>query len=64
MKSDTMETYLALLAQHDWNYEYSDDHTAWKRGRDERKRLEDLRYEFDRDYELWNEHLEARKKHG
>jgi hypothetical protein len=25
-----------LLAKHDWTYEYSDDHSAWKRGRQER----------------------------
>ena len=38
-----------LLAFHDWHYEYSDDHSAWNRGRRERdaiqaeaKRLKDL----------------------
>jgi len=25
-----------LLAKHDWTHEYSDDHSAWKRGRQER----------------------------
>ena len=25
-----------LLARHDWYYEYSDDYTAWGRGRDQR----------------------------
>ena len=25
-----------LLAFHDWSYEYSDDHSAWKRGVRER----------------------------
>ena len=25
-----------LLAFHDWYYEYSDDYTAWGRGRDQR----------------------------
>ena len=25
-----------LLAKHDWTYEYSDDYSAWKRGRQER----------------------------
>ena len=25
--------YLELLKAHDWFYEYSDDHEAWKKGR-------------------------------
>lgn len=62
MRTDSLEIYLALLHSHDWNYEFSDDHSVWKRGREERKRLEDLKYEFDRDYKYWNEFLETRKK--
>ena len=40
-----------LLAFHDWTFEYSDDHSQWCRGRDQRaainaeqKRLKDLGY--------------------
>ena len=28
-----------LLAFHDWSYEYSDDHSAWKRGVREREAI-------------------------
>lgn len=29
-----------LLAFHDWTYEYSDDHSAWTRGRRERDAID------------------------
>ena len=29
-------TLAQLLARHDWTYEYSDDHSQWCRGRDQR----------------------------
>lgn len=62
MKTDTVETYLALLHSHDWNYEFSDDHSVWTRGREQEKRLMDLKYEFDRDGKLWDDYFEKRKK--
>jgi hypothetical protein len=29
-----------LLAFHDWHYEYSDDHSAWNRGRRESEAIQ------------------------
>ena len=29
-----LDTLKQLLASHDWYYDYSDDHSAWCRGRD------------------------------
>lgn len=55
MKQPTVNDYIYRLKSHDWYYEYSDDHVAWRRGRDERKVLEDLRFEFDKDYTIWNQ---------
>ena len=32
--------YLDELRRHDWYYEYSDDHRAWTKGRDNGRRLQ------------------------
>ena len=31
----TVEEYSKVLEDHDWYFSYSDDHRAWKRGRDQ-----------------------------
>ena len=34
--NEALTTLAQLLARHDWTYEYSDDHSQWKRGQRER----------------------------
>ena len=34
--NEALKTLEVLLAYHDWTYEYSDDHSQWCRGRDQR----------------------------
>ena len=31
-----LNTLEEMLARHDWHYEYSDDHSVWTQGRDQR----------------------------
>lgn len=50
------EKYIQMLAYHDWTFEYSDDHSMWIRGKDERAELNRLQPEFDPDFKLWNDH--------
>jgi hypothetical protein len=35
MMNPELATLVLLLAHHDWTYNYSDDYTAWSRGRNE-----------------------------
>lgn len=35
----TLNEYSALLARHDWTYQYSDDYLVWSRGADEREKI-------------------------
>lgn len=49
------ERYLTLLRDHDWSYEYSDDHGVWSRGHAQRMELTRLQRSIDPEYVLWNE---------
>ena len=51
-----MEDYIYKLKTHDWYYEYSDDHSVWKRGEAEKDQLRRLQEEIDNDYKVWNEY--------
>ena len=51
-----MEDYIYKLRTHDWFYEYSDDHSVWRRGSDERDVIRKLQEEIDGDYKVWNEY--------
>lgn len=43
-----------LCSKHDWYYDYSDDHSVWKRGEAEYKKIEELRKDiFLHRKELW-----------
>ena len=33
------QSYVQALKHHDWNYEFSDDHSVWRSGRDNEKKL-------------------------
>ena len=51
-----LDSYINLLRTHDWSYEWSDDHSVWKRGSDERQALRQMQTKCDEDYKIWNEH--------
>lgn len=53
---NTEQEYRAALKAHDWYYDYSDDYTAWCRGRDQRTALYTGRNRFDPDGAIWNEY--------
>ena len=36
----TIQEFYKLLNSHDWKYEFSDDHSQWQRGREQRKQIE------------------------
>lgn len=50
------ENYRKLLKGHDWYYEYSDDHSVWKRGSAARTHLNGLRKQIDPENTIWNEY--------
>lgn len=52
----THDEYVTALQRHDWHYDYSDDHNVWRKGREERLRLEDARRQHDRSGALWNQY--------
>lgn len=44
MNDEELKQYWNRLERHDWFYEYSDDHSVWKRGSDyERELMYDAR---------------------
>lgn len=51
-----VEEYKSLLSRHDWYYDYSDDHSVWTRGSNERKELNNMQNAIDSDYKIWNEY--------
>lgn len=51
-----LEQYEADLKKHDWFYNFSDDHSVYKRGQAEQKRLEALREKLDPNREIWNKY--------
>lgn len=50
------EAYIKRLQSHDWYYEYSDDHSVWRRGQAERDQLRGQQRSLDPDGEIWNTH--------
>ena len=37
-----IQEFFKLLENHDWFYQYSDDHRAWEKGRKEGQRLQSI----------------------
>lgn len=35
----TKEKFIQMLKQHDWHFERSDDHSKWRQGIEEQKRI-------------------------
>ena len=54
--SDEMKEYIKLLKSHDWTYQYSDDHSVWKRGSAEADAIRSLGDKVDPDRELYKKH--------
>lgn len=48
--------YKQLLKNHDWHFEWSDDSTVYRHGREERKRITDLAHALDPDGVIWNQY--------
>ena len=46
--------YFALLKTHDWEFEQADDGSVYRRGREQRRRLEALQPAVDPDCAAWN----------
>lgn len=42
MINDLLTEFTNDLKSHDWFYDYSDDHSVWNRGRNERKQLQNV----------------------
>ena len=49
-------SYRSLLQDHDWYYEYSDDHNIYTRGETERSDLRRMQEKIDEDFSIWNEY--------
>lgn len=46
--------YLLLLENHDWSYEWTDDHAVWQRGAADFRRLKTLQIRLDPRAAVWN----------
>lgn len=51
-----MDAYINLLRSHDWFYDYSDDHSVWKRGREQRNKLEAMAMRLDPERSIWRQY--------
>lgn len=52
--AQTLDRYRTMLREHDWSFEYSDDHRVWRLGRLAQEQLEFLQRELDADFRIWN----------
>lgn len=53
-QEQTLDRYRTMLREHDWSFEYSDDHRVWRLGRLAQEQLEFLQRELDADFAIWN----------
>ena len=51
---DTLEAYKQMLREHDWLFEFSDDHRAWLVGRAQLRWLKSVQPTVDPQWVLWN----------
>lgn len=51
--------YEKALQDHDWQHEFSDDHSVYQRGHNALSTLRMLRRELDPSGDLWNKHAPA-----
>lgn len=50
------QKYRNLLGGHDWFYDYTDDHSVWVSGKNQREILYEMRKQLDPDGAIWNEY--------
>jgi hypothetical protein len=53
--AQTLARYRAMLVEHDWEFEHSDDQRIWRLGRLALEQLQFLQREIDPDFKIWNE---------
>ena len=46
--------YRQALGRHDWYYDYTDDHSVWRKGSESYRELCAARREIDPDGAIWN----------
>ena len=59
----TVKEYMTMLQNHDWFYDYSDDHRVWQDGVNERQKLRDafsLDKRFKKMYNDWYDYVEGK----
>lgn len=60
--SDKLQEFEKLLKNHDWYYEYSDDHRVWRNGCNEFDALVKMRNELKKEFDvkvldqIWNKY--------
>jgi 6-phosphogluconate dehydrogenase (decarboxylating) len=55
VSSENIGEYFNRLSNHDWYYDYSDDHSVWKRGSANRDRLLNTAAEHPNYKKMYNE---------
>ena len=56
--------YERLLRQHDWWFDFSDDHNVWSRGNATLQVLRRMQAELDPDKTIWNRHMPSMQTHS
>jgi len=59
-----LEQYINALKWHDWDYDFSDDHSVWQRGVKQSNVIYEAQRELDPDFSVWNKYCPAEKKVG
>ena len=58
-QQDRLAEYKRRLGNHDWFYEYSDDHGVWRKGSEMYATLRSMQAEMDPDFAIWNTYAPA-----
>jgi hypothetical protein len=54
MNAAIIEIYTSLLKNHDWFHDYSDDHSVWVNGKNQRSALLEMQKQVDPNAAIWN----------
>jgi hypothetical protein len=49
-----MQNYRVALKCHDWEHEFSDDHSVWAKGNASLQRIKTMASYLDPDFKIWN----------
>jgi len=60
----TLPEFYSMLANHDWYFEYSDDHKVWSRGRASRDRIFQVSKETPEHSKLYEEYFNYAFREG